>query len=353
MKVRAASGGGKQAAVSSRRASYRQHRGPLTLGGLTLALGTAATLPCRAAGTCALEVTGPDTPAWREAVGSLDLRAADDSDCATIRLALGDETSRLTFVTNDGRTAERNLREPSELAPTLEALLVTGTPSPSPQPEPEPEPEPEPAAAPPRRSRSPLPSPDLDDSTPSLPVAPAIDALTAAFTLQLGVRGGASGLVSPVIYGAVTMDRSRWEIGVWGALEPEYGAFGASESAPSEVDAPMAQGELRPVSVPPRGNASAGAVGVMVGRRFPFTHLDVVLGGRVGVAALRHDDGSDDGAELRTGASLELVFPRRSTLRFRTGLGAEVVPNDLSRSSAAAVPWWALSGRLGIEVGGT
>ncbi len=336
--------------MSSPEASHRNQRGPLTLGGLTLVLGTAATLPCRAAGTCALEVTGPDTPAWREAVGSLDLRAADDSDCATIRLALGDDTSRLTFVTNDGRTAERDLREPSELAPTLEALLVTGTPS---SPEREREPEPRPASTPPPPAPSRLRPPTLDASNPPALAAPALDALTAAFTLQLGVRGGAGGLASPLLHGAVTMDRSRWEIGVWGALEPDYGAFGSDASAPAEVQAPMAPGEIRAEPVPQRGNASAGAVGVMVGRRFPFTHLDVVLGARLGVAALRHYDGSDDGAELRTGTALDLVFPRRSTLRFRTGLGAELVPNDLRRSSAAAVPWWALSGRLGIEVGGT
>jgi hypothetical protein len=60
-----------------------------------------------------------------------------------------------------------------------------------------------------------------------------------------------------------------------------------------------------------------------------------------------------DDAEVRVGAGLRLVFPRTATLRFRTTLGADLMPTDLQRTSAVLVPWWALSGTLGVELGGT
>jgi hypothetical protein len=338
--------------------------GPLSLGGLALVFGSAAALPCHAAGHCDLEVTGADTPAWRDAIGALDLDATDATDCAVIRLTVGGDISRLTFETNDGRVAERELRHPSELTPTLDALLVTGLPAaPEPEPEPEPKPEPEPELEPePRPAPSPRPvAPrrghliDAEDDGATRMLRP--DALTAAFSLQLGVRGGAGGLMSPVVYGQVTMDRSRWEIGVWGALEPEYGSFGQdrmSESAPPDVRIDMPPMEARSAEpLGPVARASAGVVGVAVGRRLPFTHLDLVLGGRVGVAAVRHFDQSNDAAEIRVGASSDLVFPRASTLRFRTGTGAELVPSELKRTGPRSVPSWALFARLGIEVGGS
>jgi hypothetical protein len=339
-----------QAGVSSRKRSHRKHPGPLTLGGLAFSLGTAATLPSRAATSCDLEVTGPDTPAWREAVGSLDLRASDDSDCGTIRLTLGAEASRLTFVTKDGRIAERELREPSELAPTLEALLVTGEAA---RPEPAPEPEPDRPRPARRESLAPQRPVEVDALNRPVPTAPTLDTLTAAFTVALGVRGGAGGLVSPVVYGAVTMDRNRWEIGVWGALEPHYAGVGGDATAPVELTAPEPQTTVRPQRVGPPEPGSAAAVGVMCGRRFPFTHLDLVLGARLGVAAVRRFDGWNDGTEVRVGTGADLVFPRASTVRFRTGFGAEVVPNELGRSGTATVPSWALVARVGVEVGGS
>lgn len=341
--------------------SENRRVGPLSLGGLALVFGSAAAFPCHGAERCNLEVTGKAAPAWRDAIRSLDVGASDASDCAVIRLTVGGDIAHLTFETNDGRVAARELRHPSELAPTLDALLVTGLP---PKPEPAPEPTPEPTLEPASKPR-PAPSAPLvprrgpavvaeNDRTPR---APRADALTAAFSLQLGVRGGAGGLMSPVIHGQVTMDRSRWEIGVWGALEPDYGSFGPgqmSDSQPAIVQVDMPPADDRPVEPRgPVGQGSAGVVGIAVGRRVPFTHLDVIFGARVGVAAIRRSDSTDDGAELRVGTGVDLVFPRASTLRFRTGVAAEVVPNDLNRFGTGPVPWWALSARLGFEVGGS
>jgi hypothetical protein len=340
--------------------------GPLTLGGLALMLGSAAALPCHAAGRCHLEVTGTSNPAWRDAIGSVDARSTDAGDCALIRLSVAGETARLTFETNDGRVAERELRHPSELTPTLDALLVTGLP-----PETETETETEfdaesatdtetdavsmvrPATS--RPLRAPRRGAAIVTEADTATRTPGADALTAAFSLQLGARGGADGLMSAVIHGQVTMDRSRWEIGVWGAFEPEYGplAGDAKASEPAIVQMAMPPSENRLVEpVGPPGPASAGVVGVTVGRRVPFTHLDVIVGARVGVAAIRHFGGADDGAEIRVGSGADFVFPRASTLRFRTGLGAEVVPDGVNRAGAGPMPWWALVARLGIEVGG-
>jgi hypothetical protein len=341
--------------VSLGNALDKRRPDPLTLGGLAFAFGSAAALPCHAALPCALSVTGPATPAWLDAVDSLDLRAAENSDCAAIRLTLGKDASHLVFETNDGRSAERDLHDPSELAPTLSALLVTGVPA-SPEPEPEPE-EPDSEPDPPPLTR-PVPqrATDVDDDREHSPSSSGADMLTAAFSLQLGARGGAGGLVSPVVYGQVVMDRSRWEIGVWGALEPQYespGRIGTGDTRavdPMPMPVPNGQRAIEPLPPEP---ASAAAVGVMVGRQVAFTHLDVVFGGRVGVAALHHFDGSPDGAELRVGTGVDFVFPRTSTLHFRTGLGAELVPGGLDRSGPGSVPWWAFAARLGFEVGGS
>jgi hypothetical protein len=332
--------------VSLQTPSENRRVGPLSLGGLALVFGSAAALPCHAAERCRLEVTGAEARGWRDAVDSLDAGAAEASDCAVIGLTVADDIAHLRFETKDGRVAERELRHPSELAPTLDALLVTGLPS---QPEGVNDLARESPLTP---SRAPLPprrrAAIVDESDTVIRTSRA-DTLTAAFGLQLGVRGGEGGLVSAVIHGQVTMDRSRWEIGVWGALEPEYASDRASR--PAVVD--MAPDEVRAVEpVRPVGPVSAGVVGVMVGRRVPFSHLDVIFGARVGVAAIRRFDSANDGAEIRVGAGTDLVFPRASTLHFRTGIGAEVVPNEMNRPEPGPLPRWALFARLGIEVGG-
>jgi hypothetical protein len=342
--------------VSLENPSVNRCVGPLSLGGLAFVLGSAAALPCHATGRCQLEVTGTANPAWRDAIGSVDVRSGEASDCALIRLFVDSDMARLTFETNDGRIAERELRHPSELVPTLDALLITGLPA---EAEPEANTREEPVAkvrpAPARPRPIPRRGSAIVAENDGATRTPGADALTAAFSLQLGARGGADGLMSAVIHGQVTMDRNRWEIGVWGAFEPEYGSIAGDTRAtePAIVQVEMPPGETRRVEpLGPPGQASAGVVGVMVGRRVPFAHLDMILGARVGVAAIRHFDGADDGAEVRVGSGADLVFPRRSTLRFRTGVGAEVVPDGVNRAGAGPMPWWAFVARLGIEVGG-
>jgi hypothetical protein len=332
--------------VSLQNPSENRRVGPLTLGGLALVFGSAAALPSHAAERCRLEVTGAEAPGWRDAVDSLDASAAEASDCAVIGLSVANDIAHLRFETKDGRVAKRELRHPSELAPTLDALLVTGLPA---QPEPEPGLAHESRLAPPHPRAARLRRGAIVDESDSVLRTSRGDALTAAFGLQLGVRGGQGGLVSAVIHGQVTMDRSRWEMGVWGALEPEY----ASNRASRPVVVDMAPDEVRAVEpIGPDGPVSAGVVGIMVGRRVPFSHLDVIFGARLGVAAIRRFDNAADGAEVRVGAGTDLVFPRASTLHFRMGIGGEVVPNDMDRPDPGPLPSWALCARLGIEVGG-
>ncbi len=331
--------------------SLRKRRPPVALAGTLGLLGGAVALPCAAAERCVVEVTGARNPDWDRAVASLELDRGDADDCRAIRLELGSDTSRLTFLTKDGRSAERELVEPSELAPTVDALLVTGAPS-SAEGDPPPREETPPRLTPDADPRRP---PGLDAGVqPSHRAGEETTGPLFVFGLELGARGGGGGLIGPLFAGTGGVAFSRWELGVWGSFEPAYGWAGSSESVPTDVQAP--DPTVDPAARPepqPEPEGSAIAAGISAGRRWAFSHLDLIGGARLGVAALQNDIGGRQGAEVRTGVAMRLVFPRRSTVRFRTGLALDVVPNDLGRSNEANVPWWALAGTLGVEIGGT
>lgn len=316
----------------------------LTLLVVTVAAAGAAAAPCD------LEVTGARTPDWDEAVGDLALDRTGSGDCAVLRLHVGEEMARLTFVTKDGRSAERELHSPSELAPTVDALLVTGAPSG------------ERAEAAPIATEAPAatfelatgrPPPTLDRVEPSRATNDAGSDVFVTFGVELGVRGG-SGLVGPMLGPTASVTLRPWELGVWGSYEPSYTRFATKDSAPADAPASDAPSESPPpMPPPPPPKGSALGAGIFVGRRLPFSHLDMVAFGRLGVAALRAEDTTRQSAEARIGAGLRLVFPRTAALRFRVTLGGDLMPTDLRRPSSVAVPWWAFSGTLGVEAGGT
>jgi hypothetical protein len=308
--------------------------------------GGALARPSGAADACSLEVTGTPTPEWDSAVSSLDLEPG--GDCAKIRLALGGESTLLTFVTSDGRRAERELHEPSELRPTIDALRVTGVPV-----------EPSAEASAPVETAAPapvtialvrMPARDLGVDTRS--DASSSENVRTMLSLELGARGGGNGLVSPLLLVGGSVAVSRMELGVWGALEAVYGSIGGRDSRPVDEIAIVPPGEMRPLLPQPAPEASAIAAGILAGRRWRYKHFDLFGAGRLGVAALRNTTDGDR-AEVRLGAVVGLVFPPRKVLHFRSGFGVDVVPNELFRNVDANVPAWALSGTLGVEVGGS
>jgi hypothetical protein len=308
-----------------------------TLSGV-LAGFTAAFLPapCFAA-PCPVEVAGTGTEAWSRAAAEIaDGPSEEDSDCSKIVVELEQDRARVRFTTADGRTAERELAEPEELAPTLHALRVTG-----------------PLAAAPERE------PPTDSSPPGLAIAQArpeadrgpeprssskttrVDS-SPSFAFLAGARGGESQLASPILRASASVALEHWELGVLGGFDLHYGHVPAA-SAPSDTWAWLA--------------------GVGVGRRELVGSVALLGGGRLMLAALRQEADAEgpreySRAEIRVGAYGGFVLPRRAAWRFRAELGAELVPHDVGaseddRSRSPITPWWAASLVLGVETGGS
>lgn len=282
------------------------------------------------ASACEVVVSGEAAGAWQAALEALDETASDDSDCAEITLEVVGTRARLVFRTSDGRTTERVLDDPSELVPSVQALRVT-VPASTPKAEPAPAEEEEPRMRiPPQRDSLPLArgKADLPNDAPGI------------FGFQIGGRGGAGSLVSPMLrgYGAIVLD--RWELALVGGYDARYHS----------------------VAEPPRpAKGSAAVIGIGVGRYEPVRSFALTGGGRVFLAVLENEDESKDEkgqAEVRTGAYLGLVFPRLARTRFRADFNAEIVPQNMEATYGAAdatsfTPWWAIGWSVGVEMGGT
>ncbi len=87
-----------------------------------------------AAASCPLELVPTEAPAaWKTAAQAATQRLAGSGsyDCGSVEIAVRPTGGALvTFITTDGRRAVRALLAPEELAPTLDALLVTLPPDP-------------------------------------------------------------------------------------------------------------------------------------------------------------------------------------------------------------------------------
>ncbi len=319
---------------------------------------------------CPIELSGDANASWRSAVRALEARAdRPGADCAHIELVVSEGKATLTYATRDGRRAERTLREPSELDPTVLALGVT-TPdlapldpggdtavrtrsnaaSPSPQ------------TGAPQNTRPPLkltPTPQddvADEGTQSGPSNLPADS-KVLFGFGAGFRSGTR-LVSPLFTGTAGLTIGHWELAVQGRYEAHYSYVA------------QAAGEGDPESDPP-GTAGLGA-GVTVGRRQPFGNTLLLGGISLNVTSLH--DGTDESdpaeseaeakareerngrAEARAGIYTGFVFPRRSSVRFRSDVSAEVVPHSIGTSEVGpdgipVMPWWAVGLTLGMEFG--
>jgi hypothetical protein len=152
--------------------------------------------------------------------------------------------------------------------------------------------------------------------------------------------GGADSLFSPVLAGAVSLLRSRWEFGVIGALDTRYRSFDGSDS--------------------PSGGGTISA-GIFVGRREPAGNLELLAGARLSIAAIFYDENVDGPvggpavqepqhggpAEGRVGAYLGAAFPRKSSVRLRGDVVGDAVVG--SSPPLPITPAWAMSALLGVE----
>lgn len=313
-----------------------------TRAALVAAWVCAASLGARVclAAPCPVELRGPPSEPWLRAGQAIEALTTEFSDCARIEIELERSTdgARLTFVTLDGRRAERRLAHPDQLVPTVMALGIGGASESS-------TPGPEAAPLAPVRAAdavppSQVPLVDSPSSRPSpqspSPSAAAPDDARAVFAVLAGARGGAGRLVSPVLEGAAALVPGRWELGLNLALELQY----------FDLQLPD-----------PDGPSSAASLGVTVGRREPFTDVELLYGVRSMVAALndesQKDSGVRGGAEIRVGVYLGGAWPRQWSSRFRADLVLDVVPhNSLGDIGKPVTPWLALSASIGVEFDG-
>jgi len=272
---------------------------------------------------CRVEISPPGYADWRAAALALEAAMAP-GDCAEVRVELTDGRARVTFATRDGRRAERELSDPSELGPAVDALRVT-------------------YVVPDRPAARAFGAAD-DETPPDIrapniaslsrwPATPAPEHTSVAVGLKLGFRGG-DRLVSPTIELFTLLGVGAWDLGIFLRSEPHY------RNTEPNATQPKTQG---------------GSLGVTVGRRKPLGAAALIAGGGIGLAGF-HQEGSYVRGEGRLGAYVGVVLPRRARTRLRAGLGAEVSMTHLGSSETDAdgtplVPWLAILLSVAVEYG--
>lgn len=302
-----------------------------------------------ALGDCHVDLRGGGVD-WQAATRALSSSGLALADCASIVLVVDRRGARLTFVTRDGRRAERPLQHPDELSSTVAALAVVG-----------PSEVPACASAPPPGAHH-GGKQVVATNAPQRKVAAAItlaSPLELIFGLGAGARGGAHGLWSPVMSGLTALVLHRWEVGVTAAFDVRYTDL------------------RRPVQ--PAWSSGAMVLGVGVGRRESLTgDLWWLVGARLALAALTEGaqkeietsagEGQDEVRrhiglfEGRVDGYLGLVAPVSTGLRLRAeltmglvGIGRRIE----QRGTAGALvdlhitPTWAVGLWLGLEVRGS
>lgn len=288
------------------------------LGCLVLLALAARAAPCGAE-PCRIEAAASLTPDWHDAARRVHERGLTHEACDRVQLEGLEVGVRLTFVTHDGRYAERLLTAPSELRPTIDALLVTGD-----------------AQLATSEGAASVPATSAAKRAPPPAAAAAGPAL--AVHLQGGVRAGAESLASPLVTGGASFLLKAWELGVLGAYEFHYARLGGDTSTD-------------------RG-ARALALGVNAGRREPLGAVTLLAGGRVCVVALEYRDVQNDShAEGRAGAYVGVTGPRREPWRLRADLAADFVAAGAFRNAGPAgvpppsiTPAWAFTLLIGVDM---
>jgi hypothetical protein len=291
-------------------------------------------MPTFARAACPLELVPADAPpAWASAARAAERRLATSAteDCGSVEIAVRPSGGALlTFITTDGRRAVRALLSPEEIAPALDALLVTLPPETSPPAEP-------PAT----------PSAPGEPSAPpaATPAAPATSAPEVHFIVggSSGVRFGFGGAyLSPAF-----------------ALRPS-GTFGPWELAGTvEIDSSYT---YLPGGVPPGFKHWSFVAGLQLGRREALGKIALGYGLGLGVAAVRQeaDDGSDAEekavsiAQPRASLYARLVVPRSASLRATFDLGLDAALGKFRkkaslRNELPELPRWGILVTAGVE----
>ncbi len=258
-------------------------------------------------------------------------------DCREIDVVVDAAGATVTFTTRDGRMAVRHIAQPSELAPLVDALVITGPVQDEP---------PAPHVAPP-----PL-SPTLPVQTPYAREAPVSDAprtLADRGRVLLSVGAGlrhAPGFEGSGVAGVeIAALLGRWELGLMGRWE-----------ADQEPDDDRPSGHV---------HLSAIGGGLVLGHRAPVGPFVLVVGATAGAFAARESlvkrtlatDGrhesrtSDSFVDPRLGAYAGLVFPLLGRFRLRSQIDAAFGVGSHVASSAElpALPKWSFTLAIGVE----
>jgi hypothetical protein len=291
-------------------------RSPLRAALVGAGVVLAVPLSAAADGPCPVRLIPEDAaPAWREAVElavARVLRLSGTHDCRAVEVSVGPSGSAtLAFLTTDGRGAARSLESPAELAPTLEALLVTQV-APAEPAAPPPPPAPSPGGAPP----SPVVTRPAPSAVRPAPAAPPPHPVA----LYVRATGGTRLAWSPVTHLAPTLAlRPSLGVGPW-----ELGAF--VDYVP--VHEPVA------ASVPAGFALSSLATGIFFGARTRAGDWLLGAGGALGVKSVSEE--ADDVPELALSRTVDVAqpslgaygkasYPADSRLRFVTELGFDTI----------------------------
>jgi hypothetical protein len=217
-----------------------------------VALGAVAAFAPRTAhaGNCPLLVRPePADPYWGRAATEAQAAVTQSpGDCASAVIDVDGQAARLTFVTTDGRQAVRTLHDPTELAPTLQALM---TPLP-------------PIV---REDASPIHGTSIENDRPPAPPMGHLLALA----LVGGRFAGPDVLLSPTLHVGVSFALEKWELGVIGDAAPFYADLDTDDA------------------VHPWRLSSVGA-GVAAGRRIRVNERVSLLAGVDLSAAILHEE---------------------------------------------------------------
>jgi hypothetical protein len=240
----------------------------------------------------------------------------------------------LTFLTTDGRRAVRALMSPEEIAPALDALLVTLPPE----------------AARSEAASEHAPAPHALSRAAAPPAAPPAPAAPAAWAPEVHFIVGGSGGTRFGLGGAYLSPAV--------VLRPS-GTFGAWELAGvAEYDPSYA---YLPGGVPPGFRLWSFIAGLQVGRREAVGPVAVGYGLGLGVASLREEVDDTDGTnkvvdfgQPRGSIYGRLVLPHSGPVRATFELGLDAALANLKkratlRNDLPDLPRWGIVVTAGIE----
>jgi hypothetical protein len=291
--------------------------------------------------TCPLRVEPPlPVTAWNDKAHEVESFISGKNelqhDCRSIRIEVQPEgNALLTFTTTDGRIAVRLLHSPEDIAPTVEALLVTL-------------PVEKPLEVPPPAKPSPTLIPQIPPKKETSPLTLPLPVSTAPRMLFGFFAGGRLGVDASVFAPAVGIQAlvqvAPWEIGIGAELNPLHMLL--AESAPAGYAMRSFEGNF------------------LVGRRFVSGPRAFRLGGSLGVGLVREETDADpavkgrvnlDAFQPRVGLYGGMVVPREGHFRFYLGMYGDMTLWGLREKGTIKrdlpnLPRFGLGLILGMEV---